>query len=425
MFRHRRAPALILALLVATVFPPLAVAQSKAPAVGYSDKVKVSAATRLDWTFVLTNRSAAEVPPDWLPDYESTSQQFELFVPARRDPKQPLPAMLFISPGNQPAGWKSFENACKQLGFVFIGVRNAGNETPGKKRVRIVLDTLDEVRRLLPLDPDRTYVAGISGGGRIACAVGFALPELFGGVMPICAAGDLRDESWLRQRVIDRLSVACLTGDSDFNRGEVERLRGPMLKDVGVRTRVWVQPKLGHAMPNDRTIQEALRWLEEGLPKRREQAKRYPAARIAADAAPSREEAAAALFAEAKKRLGEKETLYSGLMQMKGCMDRWPDLDTGKEARKLLLEYEDKTEKPWEADDIAEQRRFLIARARAIDAYATGELPEQYIKQRPDMLKAAIELWKQVLADGPDTPAGREAKKRLPELEKLAKSADK
>jgi hypothetical protein len=264
-------------------------------------------------------------------------------------------------------------------------------------------------------------VAGISGGGRIACAIGFALPELFGGVMPICAAGDLREEPWLRQRVIDRLSVACLTGETDYNRGEVERFRGPMLKDVGVRTRVWVQPKLGHAMPNERSIQEALRWLEEGLAKRRDYVKRFPAARLAPDAAPSREDAAATLFAEAKKRLDSKETLYSGLMQMKGCMDRWPDLAAGKGARKLLLEYEDKAEKPWEAEDIAEQRRFLIARARAIDAYATGDLPEQYVKQRPDMLRAAIELWKQVLADGPDTPAGREAKKRLPELEKLVK----
>jgi hypothetical protein len=29
-------------------------------------------------------------------------------------------------------------------------------------------------------------------------------------------------------------------------------------------------------------------------------------------------------------------------------------------------------------------------------------------------------MWKQVLSDGPDTDAGREAKKRIPELEKLA-----
>ena len=58
-------------------------------------------------------------------------------------------------------------------------------------------------------------------------------------------------------------------------------------------------------------------------------------------------------------------------MQMKGVLERWPDVPAAAEAKKLLLEYDDKTEKPWEKDDIAEQRRFLIASARALTGYAT------------------------------------------------------
>jgi len=46
-------------------------------------------------------------------------------------------------------------------------------------------------------------------------------------------------------------------------------------------------------------LQEVVRWLDEGLDRRREQAKKYPAARIAGDKAPSREEWARALLAEA------------------------------------------------------------------------------------------------------------------------------
>jgi hypothetical protein len=396
-----------------------------APPVGYQPQVKVTAPTRLDWTFTVTNRSLGELPSDFLPGYDSTVQTFELYVPPRRDPKQPLPVVVFVSPGNDPAGWKNFEGPCKQLGFVFTGVRNAGNDTPGKKRVRIVLDVLDEVRRLLPTDPDRTYLAGISGGGRIACVIGFALPEHFGGVLPLCAAGDLREEPWLRQRVIDRLSVACLTGQTDFNRGEVERLRTPQLKEVGVRARSWTQPGLGHAMPSSRLILEALRWLDEGAPRRRELAKRYPASRVNGDAAPGRAEAADALLAEGKKRLEDRATLYTGLMQLKGVLERWPDLPAAEEAKKVLLEHEGRKERPWEAEDIAEQRRFLVARARALDAYASGDLPAVYAKMRPDMLRSAIKLWQQVEADSPDSAAGREAKKRIPELEKLLPKSDK
>src|SRR5262249_25455661 len=158
-------------------------------------------------------------------------QTYELFVPAAKD-KKPLPLILFVSPNNDASGWKSFESVCKQQGILFAGAHGAGNNCPGQKRVRIILDVLDDVRRNYPVDPDRTYVPGFSGGGRIACAIVFALPELFGGAMPICASGDLREETWLRHRVQDRLSVALLTGQTDFNRGEVERLRGPYLTAV-------------------------------------------------------------------------------------------------------------------------------------------------------------------------------------------------
>src|SRR4051794_22436510 len=160
-----------------------------APPDGYQPKVTVSAPTRLDWTFAVATQSLADPPADWLKDYDSAKQQYELYVPPKRDPKTPLPVIIFVSPGNEPMGWKAFEPVCKDLGFVFAGPRDAGNDCPTKRRVRIVLDVLDDVRRNYPTDPDRTYVAGFSGGGRIACALAFALPEYFGGALPICASG--------------------------------------------------------------------------------------------------------------------------------------------------------------------------------------------------------------------------------------------
>jgi pimeloyl-ACP methyl ester carboxylesterase len=387
---------------------------------GHHAKVTVGAATRLDWTFALSNRSLVNPPADWLGSYDSKQQQYELFVPPRREAKKLLPVLLFISPGDEPMGWKRLENVCKQRGILFAEPRGAGNNCPPKKRVRIVLDVLDDLRRNYPIDADRTYLAGFSGGGRIACAIAFALPEYFGGAMPICASGDLRGESWLRQRVIDRLSVALLTGEKDFNRGEVERLRGSMLKDVGVSARVWVQPGLGHDIPSANVLLQAINWLDELAPRRKDEAKRHPASRVAGDAAPSREQQAAALFAEAKKRLDKRETLYSGLMQLQGVMQRWPDLNVGAEAKTILLDYDRRAERPWDMDDLAEQRRFLIAQARSLDAYASGDLPPQYAKERPAAARQAIQLWQKVLADGPDTPPGREAKKRIPALEKIA-----
>ena len=385
----------------------------------YRKAVTVTGPTRLDWTFALATQSLVDAPADWLPGYDSTQQRYELYVPPKlKDPKLGHPIVLFISPSDEPAGWNQLEALCKQRGILFASPYGAGNNTPGPRRVRIVLDVLDEIRRTHPIDPDRTYLAGFSGGGRVACAIAFSLPELFGGVLPICAGGELREEPWLRHLAIDRLSLAFVTGTTDFNRSEVSRYCGPMLEEMGFRTQVTIVPNLGHSIPNGQSLSRALQWLDEAAAGRRELAVKHPASRIAGDQAPSRDELAKLLLAEGQSRIQDPATTYSGLMQLQGVTNRWPDLPAATEAKQILLDYDSRPEKPWEADDIAEQRQFLIARARSIDAYGSGELPEQYEKQRPSMLKAAISLWGQVRADGQDKDATAEAQLRIPLLTK-------
>ena len=397
--------------------------------VGYQKEVTVREATRLDWVFAVANQSRIDPPAEWLEGYESTKQRYELFVPAsakakiktkkeKGTGKDGLPLVLFISPSDQPAGWSHLQTVCQQKGILFASPFNAGNNTPAPKRIRLVLDVLDDVRRRYKIDPDRTYLAGFSGGGRIACGIGFSLPELVGGVMPVCAAAELREEPWLRHRVIDRLSIAMITGTEDFNLGEVSRFRGPMLKDVGVRTKITVVEKLGHGIPDSKVFAEVIDWLDAGVADRRKLAQEYPASRIASDAVPNREQSAKALLSEAKLKIKEPKSLYAGLMQLQGVMQRWPDLKAADEAKQILLEYDARPEHPWEADDIAEQRRFLIARARSLDAYASGELPPQYANQRVEMLEAAMNLWGLVIQDGQDEKTVTEGKKRLSELKK-------
>ncbi len=401
--------------------------------VGYQPSVTVRESTRLDWVFAAANQSLTNPPAEWLEGYDSTKQRYELFVPAAAKATAPktktkgkakngepadagLPLVLFISAGDQPTGWGQLQTVCQQRGIAFASPFGAGNNTSMPKRIRIVLDVLDDLRRQHRIDADRTYLAGFSGGGRVACGITFALPELFGGVIPVCAGGDLRDEPWLRHRVIDRLSVAMITGTGDFNRGEVERFRGPMLTDFGVRTKVTVVEKLGHGIPDAKTFADVIEWLDAGAVDRRKLAASHPASRIGSEATPTREAWAKSLLAEGQSRLKEPKTLYSGLMQLQGVMQRWPDLKAADEAKRILLDYEARQEKPWEEDDIDEQRRFLIARARALDAYASGELPPQYANQRKDMLEAAINLWMLVIQDGQDDKAVDDGQRRLPKL---------
>ncbi|MDA1055117.1 MAG: hypothetical protein O3C40_32245 [Planctomycetota bacterium] len=386
---------------------------------GYHQEVAVTAETRIDSIYPLANQSPAQAPNGWLDGYDSTKQRYELFLPPRYNARRSWPVVVFISPSEQPSGLSSFREACTSLGVIFASPYDAGNNCPGPRRVRITLDVLDDVRHRFNTDVDRTYLGGFSGGGRIACQIAFALPEYFGGVIPVCAAGELRDESWLRRHCIDRLSVALMTGERDFNRGEIERFRGPILRDVGVRTRVWVEAGMGHALPDGATVPEVLAWLDEGTADRRELAKATPTTRAPADGGLDRAEQARQLLAEAQKLIGDEARTYDALMLMKGISVRWPDLPDAKRATQVLLRYDAQPGGRWREDDVAEQRRFLIAQARGLDRYASGPLPKQYEAQRSDMANAAIQLWEQVIADGQDPQAVAEAKERLPELKKL------
>jgi hypothetical protein len=390
-----------------------------APPEGYTPKVTLSGPTRIDWVYAVATQSPARPPAKFLPeDYDSSKQTYELFVPPRKGAKKPLPAILFISAGDDPQGWKACEPVCKKLGMVYIGVRGAGNEVQGPKRVRIVLDCFDDVRRQIPLDPDCTYVAGFSGGARMAGVIGFALPEYFGGILSICASGELRDEPWLRHRAIDRLSCALVTGTTDFNRSEVERWKAPFWKDIGIRTKVWT-PTMGHAIPPPSVVTEAVQWLEEPKDKRADLAKKYPA--MHSDGALPREDNAKALLAEGRERLKAKETLHAGLMLLKGVLERWPDLPAAADAKRTLAEYENGSDKTWEKTDIAEQVKYLSAEAKALGDYALTGIPaaSQYSKQKPAMARRAIELWSIVIKGAPDSEEAKEGKKRVPELEKL------
>jgi len=393
--------------------------------VGHQPDVKVKAPTRIDWVFAVSNQSPAAPPANWLADYDSTAQSYERYVPQSLKPNESPGLILFISPSDRATGLAAFRSICDSQRLIFASPHAAGNNVDTRQRIRTVLDVLDQLRRDFPIDPDRTYIGGFSGGGRIACAIGFSLPEYFGGVIPVCAAGDLREEPWLRQRARERLSVAHLTGESDFNRGEVERFRGPMLAEVGVRSKVWVAPRTGHAIPTTPDVKEALEWLEQALPQRRQLADQFPASRLGSQDAPTREQSAQRLLAEGELRLKKPATRYSGLMQVKGVLERWPDLKTAQKAQSILLEFERGDDRTWEEEDIAEQRRFLIARAKCLTAYATGPLPPQYQRQRPDMARAAVELWKLVISDGQDEAAVAEGRRRLKDLEEVLADADK
>jgi predicted esterase len=369
---------------------------------GLRKEVRVAEPTRLDWQFAASafGKDSARLPAE----YDSRRQRYLLYVPNDYKADRPWPLVVFISPGDSPAGWPSWRKVCEKSGILFCSPYEAGNKTPVGQRTRIVLDVLDDVRRHYKIDPDQTYLGGFSGGGRMACTIAFALPEYFGGVVPVCGTNPPPTLTYLRHRLMDRLSVAFVTGATDFNRKENEEYMAPYLRELGVRDRLWVVPGMGHSIPGSEVLSEVFAWLSDDLKRRRQDAKAHPGLAVAPGEAPPAAQQAERLLAEAEKTLKQPKRVWQGVALLQGVRARWPATEAGKQARKRLQEIQDDARL---LEQVAEQggsdeRRALRAQAKGLERFGQK--------------KQALQAWELLRKLHPDTPEGKEAAEAVQRL---------
>jgi pimeloyl-ACP methyl ester carboxylesterase len=380
---------------------------------GYNARVRVLAGSRLDPTFAASAEVLASTPRNALADYKSTQQHYQLFIPLTYRNTQPHPLIVFVSSSSSPDDFTRFDALCRKYGVLFACPHGAGDDCAPGRRLRIALDTLEDVRQRFNVDTDRIYLAGISTGALIALDIAFSYPEFIGGLLAINGADGLRNEPWLRDRVVERLSVALSCGELSPARIEVERWRFPALRDCEVRTKLWLTPRLAQGLPPASQIEEMFVWLEATRARRRALGATYPPARMAEGTVPAAETWAAGVVEEARKRLLDRKRRESGLMQLEGVLARWKDTRAAEEAGNLL-----KRHNTWRKLYERRQLEFAYREAKSIDAYLAAGQGLADLKRLPAVLRLAIARWEEVekLADGQQA---REAQKRLAKLRKL------
>ncbi len=367
----------VLAWLAAALTPAVAADGTER---GFLPEVSVKRATRMDWAFVAAEfgARAARVPHS----YDSARQRYQLYVPPDYKAGRTWPLIVFLSPGDDPLGWRSWRKLCADQDVFFCAAYGAGNNTPTGVRIRLVLDVFDDVRRRYAIDPDRTYLAGFSGGGRLACTIAFALPEYFGGVLAICGSNPLHPLDYLRHRVQERLSVALVTGEADFNRRESEVLRAPLLDELGIRSHLWLVPKMGHDLPPETVLAAAYAWLEEDLPRRRRDVKERPGLAASVEEVRTNRVQAERLLETARKEMLQPDRVYRGAAMLVGLRTRWSDTDAADQARALLRDLRDDPVRMKRLTDqnAAEEWHTLTAQAQAQERFGD--------------LRRARELWR-------------------------------
>lgn len=314
----------LLALMLSMSGPAFAFSQGV-----FVQKLVVQQESQLDWKYA-AGQNGINASTERMEKYSSRKQLYDLFGPPG-PPSRELPLILFISPGNVPREWEQFAHTCRKHGVLFAGVRNAGNAQDLAVRVRAAVDVFDDVRRRYHVDPDRTYVAGFSGGATVATRLAFALPECFGGLICIGQRVFPPRTDALIDRAGERIHIAALCGAKELVGPEVEHLDQLVCRAYGFHCRCFVSRRAGHRMPKEKVIEAAFNWLEGGVEERKELAEKYVATRLDARKEYNASSWRNLLVEEAEDRWAAKE-YASAVALLQWIETRWPDSEAAKQA---------------------------------------------------------------------------------------------
>jgi hypothetical protein len=110
-------------------------------------------------------------------------ERFSVYVPAQRKARG-FAVIVFIPPwqdAHLPTGWAA---VLEQHGMIFVSAAKSGNEENVlDRRIPLALLAAYNIAQRYPVDPDRVYIGGFSGGSRVALRTALAYPDLFHGAL--------------------------------------------------------------------------------------------------------------------------------------------------------------------------------------------------------------------------------------------------
>jgi dienelactone hydrolase len=157
------------------------------------------------------------------------AERFVLYVPPRPPPGG-YALLVFIPPWDEaqlPHGWGA---VLDRYGVIFVSAAHSANTAdPVGRREPLALLAAYNVMQRYPVDPERVYVGGFSGGAHMAERLALAYPDLFRGALlnagsdPLDAGPPSPPARPLLERFQQSTRVVYVTGEHDDLRLAMDR----------------------------------------------------------------------------------------------------------------------------------------------------------------------------------------------------------
>jgi len=216
--------------------------------------------------------------------YTLAKEKFEVIVPETYTNDLSWGLLVWVSPGPTPAIPVDWPDILARHKLLFVGAYNAGNDRNAADRMRLALDGSYNMRLRYRISPRRIYVAGFSGGGRVASRLGVAFSDVFTGTIPICGVNFYMtipaggDQVWppdfkTQPRYLTPAKTngrfVLVTGDNDVNRAQTEATYEHGFKEYGFTHVQYLQVSgMGHAIPPAEYLHRALIFLDGSVQRK-------------------------------------------------------------------------------------------------------------------------------------------------------------
>ena len=197
-------------------------------------------------------------------------ERYTLHVPEQA-PAAGYGVLVFVSPADEVRFGPEWRRQADQRGLILISAQNSGNgHRVIWRRAPLALHGLAHVLAEYQVDAERIYVAGFSGGSRVAQRLALAWPDLFRGALLMAGSDELGEDGLvpppaeLMELFQTRTRLVFATGDRDrINIASDARARESLEPYCVAGVSVSRVPRTEHWVPEGRALTKALDALEE------------------------------------------------------------------------------------------------------------------------------------------------------------------
>ena len=188
-----------------------------------------------------------------------------IVLPRGLDPTRPTPLVVALhgTGGTGAETARTWKGAAASIGAILIAP-DALRPAPGTHGYSwtfrdesewLVLRTIEEAKKQWAVGP--VILVGFSQGANIALMIGQSHADLFAGVVPVC--GHYESDVARAPTKGSRPRWCLLTGELDPAADTYTQAEAAF-KDAGMQVHRYRVPGMGHAIPPDAMLQEALAW---------------------------------------------------------------------------------------------------------------------------------------------------------------------